>query len=236
MLLDKLEIGFGGSDKVPVAFVSFDNARSESESGQLKLDAWLFPFMNVFVLLGKVDGKAPLEFTVNWDDALDCNRPTPPHLNPLCAQLPSESTVAIEADFRGNTYGIGTVLAGGWNNFFVTIPISYTYADMEGKETEGTVLTVSPKVGRVFSLRNAGNLALYVGGSYLDSDLTITGTEIIPGTGVAVDYKIDQRNKDKWSAVIGGNYDINKRWSIVAEYGGFTGSRESVIANVTYRY
>lgn len=245
MLLDELEIGFGGSPKVPIQFVSFDNASSKSESAQLKLDAWLLPFMNVFALLGKVDGSAPLEFTIDGDDALaqlginDCTPtgipPLPP--SPLCPILEGRQvTVPIEANFTGNTYGLGTVLAGGWNNWFVTLPITFTYADMEGKETEGTVFTTSPRVGRVFPLPSAGSLALFIGGSYIDSQLTISGTQIIPGTTVGVDYKIRQRNKDKWAGLLGGNWNITRRWSVAAEYHGFTGSRESIIAYAGYRY
>ena len=30
------------------------------------------------------------------------------------------------------TYGLGMTLAGGWNNWFVAIPIAITYADMNG--------------------------------------------------------------------------------------------------------
>jgi len=107
---------------------------------------------------------------------------------------------------------------------------------MEGKETEGTVFTTSPRVGRVFPLRSAGSLALFVGGSYIDSKLTITGTQIIPGTTVGVDYKIRQRNKDKWAGLLGANLDITKRWSVSAEYHGFTGSRESFIASAGYSF
>ena len=235
-LLDKLEIGFGGSQKVPVELVSFRDAESKSDSGTIKLDAWLFPFMNVFALLGKVDGKAPLTVNVPWHDFLDCGAPTPPPNNPLCAVLPVQSDLHIEANFNGNTYGVGTVLAGGWNNYFVTLPLTITYADMQGNDTEGLVYTASPRVGYVFQMGNAGVLAPYIGASYLVSELTITGTETIPGTNIDVDYKIEQSNKDKWAGVIGANYDISKRWSIQAEYNGFTGSRESLIASVNYRY
>ena len=235
-LLDKLEIGFGGSEKVPVELVSFSDASSKSESGTLKLDTWLFPFMKVFALLGKVDGKAPLTVNVPWHDFLDCGAPTPPPSNPLCSVLPVQSDLHIEANFNGNTYGAGTVLAGGWSNYFVTIPLTITYADMEGNDTEGLIYTASPRFGYVFQMGNAGVLAPYIGASYLVSDLTVTGTEIIPGTNIAVDYKIEQSNKDTWAGVIGANYDISKRWSIQAEYNGFTGSRDSFIASVGYRF
>lgn len=241
MLLDNLEIGFGGSAKTPVQAVSFDNASSKSESFQLKLDAWLFPFMNVFVLLGKVDGQAPLDAVIDGgtllaDLGIDCNAPGLP--DPACLIFEGKTPILpITANFTGNTYGVGTVLAGGWSDYFVTVPISFTYADMEGNDTEGTIWSVTPRVGRVFPTGNVCKLAIYLGGSYLDSDLTITGTEILPGPGgLAVDYKIDQRNKDKWSAVVGGNMDFTKRLSLAVEYHGFTGSRESIIASLSTRF
>jgi hypothetical protein len=172
MLLDELEVGYGGSAKVPIQFVSFDNASSKSESAQLKLDAWLFPFMNVFALLGKVDGKAPLEFTIDGTDALnqlgiDCTPsggPVPLPPNPLCVIDGRDVTVPIEANFEGTTYGLGTVLAGGWNNWFVTIPLTFTYADMKGKETEGTVFTTTPRVGRADRRQLGHHQALVCGG------------------------------------------------------------------------
>jgi hypothetical protein len=139
-ILSDLEVGLNGGAKEPFPFVGFDNARSVSDSLQLKLDAWLFPFMNVFALFGRVDGEAPLNVYIDGNGMLDqlgvtCG-PGPP--NPLCGLLENQTFVLdIEAKFKGNTYGAGTVLAGGWNNWFVTVPISYTYADMEGKETEG---------------------------------------------------------------------------------------------------
>ena len=70
MLLDEIEFGFGGLDKLLNQFVSFDNASSERQSAQLKHDTWLFPLMNVFALLGKVVGNVPLVFAIDGDDAL----------------------------------------------------------------------------------------------------------------------------------------------------------------------
>jgi hypothetical protein len=58
-ILSDLEVGLNGGAKEPFPFVGFDNARSVSDSLQLKLDAWLFPFMNVFALFGRVDLRTP---------------------------------------------------------------------------------------------------------------------------------------------------------------------------------
>ena len=58
----------------------------------------------------------------------------------------------IEAPFSGNTYGVGTILVGGWNNWFVALPMTATYADMTGTKTDGLAVTVTPRFGRIFDL------------------------------------------------------------------------------------
>jgi hypothetical protein len=239
-LIDGLEVGINGREKAPFQFVSFENVISESNSLQLKLDTWLFPFMNVFALLGKVEGDAPVDVILDGNDTLDyleidCSGPLP---NPLCNLLQDQTIKlpTIPADFSGWTYGVGTVLAGGWNNWFVAVPISFTYADMEGTDSEGIAVTVTPRLGRTFNLNKWGNLSLYGGGNYLDVELTVTGQVSTPDGLLVIDYTVDQENKDNWNLVTGVNWDINKRWSLAAEYNGFIGSREAVIISLGTRF
>ena len=239
MLLKDLEVGINGREEEPFEFVSFDNASAQNNTLQLKIDAWLFPFMNVFGLLGTIDGTAPMDILLDGNDALDhldidCSGFPP---NALCPVLKDKTvTLPIEAPFSGNTYGIGTILAGGWNNWFVAIPISFTYADMDGTDTEGYAITVTPRSGKNFNLDRYGNISLFCGGNYLDADLTVSGQVSTPEGGLVIDYTLDQKNKDEWNALIGGNWDINKRWSLAAEYNGFIGSREAVIISFVGRF
>ena len=145
-------------------------------------------------------------------------------------------TVPIEANFDGMTYGIGTVLAGGWQGWFVSVPIVFTYSDMDDNTTEGIVTTVAPRGGRVVGLGRYGNLAFYAGGQYLKTELDVSGTFEFGDTGLAVDYKIRQQNKDRWATTFGGNWSINKHWSWTLEYSGFTGSRDNVVTSVSLRF
>jgi hypothetical protein len=238
MLLTDLQVGINGREEEPFTFVSFDNANARNDTLQLKLDAWLFPFMNVFAMVGKLEGEAPMDVVLDGNGMLDhlgitCGGP----LTPACAALQNKTfTIPIEAPFSGTTYGLGTVLAGGWNNWFVAIPLNITYADMDTTETEGLAKTVTPRAGRVFNLENAGNLSLYGGGNYLDAELTIRGQVGVPGTNFTIDYTIEQQNKDKWNLLFGANWDINKHWSLMTEYNGFIGSRETVILSLTSRF
>lgn len=239
MFLKDLEVGINGREEEPFEFVAFENASAQNNSIQLKIDAWLFPFMNVFGLLGRIDGTAPMDILLDGNDALD-------HLDIDCSSLPPNAlcpvlrdktiTLPIEAPFSGNTYGLGTILAGGWNNWFIAIPINFTYADMDGTDTEGFAITVTPRGGKSFNLDRYGNIQLFGGGNYLEADLTVSGQVSTPEGQLVIDYTLDQKNRDEWNIVVGGNWDINKRWSLAAEYNGFIGSREAVIVSFVGRF
>ena len=238
-LLSSLEVGINGRDRRAVDFVEFENARSLSQSTSLKLDAWLFPFMNVYAMFGRVDGHAPVNVVVDGNGFLaalevDCDRPPP---SPLCPLLQDNFyTLPIDANFEGNTYGIGMTLAGGWNGWFLTMPVNWTYADMVGSQTSGVNFTATPRGGRLFNLGRAGNIAAFVGGNYLNSDLTVDGIATAPGTDLTFDYIIDQKNKDEWNAVVGFNWDFNRNLSWSLEYDGFVGSRTAWISSLVWRY
>jgi hypothetical protein len=81
-----------------------------------------------------------------------------------------------------------------------------------------------------------GNLSLFCGGNYLDAELSVAGTVSTPGDLIVIDYTIEQKNEDKWNLLVGGNWDINRRWSFSAEYNGFIGSREALIMSLTSRF
>jgi hypothetical protein len=146
-LLTSLNVGINGGEIVPFEFVSFENAFSKSDTVSVRLETWLFPFMNVYAMAGRVDGKAPLDVILDGDGMLDhlgtdCSRPPRP---PTCGLLEDKTfLLPIEANFEGNTYGIGMVLAYGWRSYFTTIPFNWTYADMDNSKTDGINFTVTP--------------------------------------------------------------------------------------------
>ena len=240
-LLRSLQVGINGRDVVPLEFVSFENAQSESNSYNVKADTWLFPFLNVYAMLGKLDGDAAMDIYLDGNGMLDhldisCTGLPP---NPLCPLLGDKTfLLPIKTNFEGTTYGVGATLAGGWKGWFVAVPLNVTYADMQGSSTDGLNYTITPRAGKVFNLGRKGNLALFAGGNYLNSDLTIDGLYEFdtPEGTLSFDYIIDQENKDRWNLLLGFNWDINKRFSWSAEYNGFIGSRDAIITSINWRF
>ncbi|OBT09384.1 hypothetical protein A9264_08930 [Vibrio sp. UCD-FRSSP16_10] len=238
MDLRNLEIGANGSDKIPTPFVSFSNNSTVTYTPQLKLDAWLFPFMNVFATVGAINGHALVNFTLDSDylsEQLDiCKGLIQPS---FCRDDLTVTTPEI--DISGVNYTVGTILAAGWNDYFFVLPISYSYADMRGSVTAGNIWNISPRVGRQFPLSGSQSIAVFVGASYLDSRLTITGSVDVPGTGDlldTIDYKLEQENLDKWMALVGANYNFNREWSMSMEYGQKNSDKKQFISSLNYRF
>jgi hypothetical protein len=64
LTLENLAIGINGPPDREIDFVDFGTPSVENSALQLKLDAWIFPFLNVFTTVGVFDGDAniPLKF------------------------------------------------------------------------------------------------------------------------------------------------------------------------------
>jgi len=48
-------------------------------------------------------------------------------------------------------------------------------------------------------------------------------------------YEIHEVNKDKWNYIVGGNFQVNRRWDIAFQV-GFGGSRDQGTLTGTYRW
>jgi hypothetical protein len=70
----------------------------------------------------------------------------------------------------------------------------------------------------------------------MKTDLTITGTVSALDGALTIDYKVDQINRDRWNALLGFNWDINKKLAWSAEYNGFMGSRDAFITSINWRF
>jgi hypothetical protein len=237
-----LEVGINGRDKAPFGFVTFDKTLTTTDSVNAKVDAWLFPFMNVYATYGPFKGDADLDILIDGDGMLEhmgisCSGIIRPN---LCDSLQGQDILLpIHTTPSGTNWSLGGVFAGGWKGWFVTIPFNFARVDLGPTLADGApIVTVTPRFGRNFVLGDLGNFALFAGGNYLESKLEISGTYRVPigGEEITFDYTVQQKNKDAWNLIFGFNWDLNKQFSWNMEYGGFIGTRDAFIASVTWRF
>jgi len=251
LVLEDLKVGLNGEGATAVNFVNFHNSEALNDSVQLKADMWLFPFMNVYAVAGAIKGDAKINFTIDGDDyisqkGLDCSGFLKP---PGCALAGRDLTVSLGAgsgdingdsvSYDGYNVGLGTVLAGGYKEWFGALPITYVYSNIDIIDTTVETLTLSPRIGKTINLKGGGTFSPFVGATYLDVDMMLAGSISVPSGEIdkvdTIEYEIRQKNADKWNAMAGFNWDITKHWSWNFE-AGFLGSRENIITGMTYRY
>lgn len=244
LLLSDLAVGLNGGELIEIDFAKFDTPVIENNNVQLKFDAWILPFVNIYATYGKMRGKGKIPLAVGGRDILDflglnCEGALAP---PLC-----EKNLNFDAkpEYRGENYSLGLNVAMGWQRYFVTLPITYSWSNVDIIDNTVASLFVSPRIGINGSVGESGALAVFIGASYLRADVAISGSinlsevglngDIPLPDGSTVDYRIYQRNKDRWNYLLGFNWDLSKSWSIQTEL-GTGGSRDNAIASLTWRF
>ncbi len=242
-VVSDLKVSFNGGDEIPIDFLSFGTARVENTVGQMKLDAWVLPFMNVYVTGGYVSGDVEVPIQLDGTALIDailppilgCNGPAPPE---LCGQT---FNVTIQPEYQGGNVTLGTVVAVGWRQFFALANFAYTWSWIDIVDTRVEAIYFSPRGGITGDMGNLGSVQAYMGAGFLVTDVRLSGTIPVnigqPGSPQleTIGFSLRQKNKDRWNFIAGANWDV-KRWlSLQAEL-GFGGSRSNVIATATYRF
>ena len=158
MDLSDLRISLGPSEnKTSIPFVTFEKSPIEVRSTLGKLDTWVWPFLNAFVTVGYVDGQGVVPIQVPVADALKvlapnlgarCDDPPGAPLRPTACD---EDFVLLDfPDFHGVTIGAGMLLSIGWRNYFVAVPLSYNFTDINTVDTTAEAFQGSMRIGGHF--------------------------------------------------------------------------------------
>jgi hypothetical protein len=237
LILDNLIIGVNGPPDREIDFVDFGTPNVENTAQQLKLDAWILPFLNAFATVGVFDGDARIPLKIEGADLFPQLCAITPN-SPVCVRTYSE---VAKPGYDGTNIAIGINLAMGWDRFFVALPVTYAWTDVDIINNTVTALNITPRIGMTGDMGERGSVAVFIGATYLRAEVDIAGEIALDTPGgpdgdvTTLAFRISQRNKDRWNYLLGFNWDMNKRWSVMAE-AGFGGSRENFIGGVTYRF
>ena len=212
--------------------VTFSDANAKDTAVTARLDLWLLPFANIYGIIGYIDGETELDvnlpgITVNV-----------PGIGPV--PIVDPATIDFDIDYNGTTYGGGITLAGGYKNFFGSLDANYTYTDINLVNGDIKTLTISPRLGMLVDPPGIkGSFAFWIGAMYMDYKQTVTDSvnlneldSSLPA--VDLDFEIDIKNEEHWNFLMGGQWEITKRWQITAE--GGVGNRRQIVLGSSFRF
>jgi len=240
--LSNLSIGFNGNAPDTLGFVQFPHTRINNQSLQFQAGAWIFPFLNVYGILGYTQGKGDIDISISGRELMGflgvpgCN--LAPGIRPELCDRTLNGTA--HADYSGPSYGFGITLAGAYRDFMFSLPVTYVESDTTVSDTNAKTWNIAPRVGWNQHLEG-GMVTWYAGGTYMISKMSITGSFTFPTSGTAIgqdtsmQYAIEVEPSDAWNYLAGAHWMISKSWSVLAEL-GFGGSRQDVILAGFYRF
>lgn len=238
--LNELQVGFAPNKPMrDINIVDLSGAKVDNVTWQAKLDAWILPFLNVFALLGTVTGTGSVPIAIDAGQAFEDIAPgyCATHVN----QCNKVITASAPINYNGVNYGIGILLATGFQNFFFAMPLTYVVTDTNVSTANSYSFNMIPRFGYNILTARTGKFGVYIGANYLDSYADLNGSYVLPlsttdiGQDVTVRYHLRESPIDRWNAIAGTNWELNERWSLIFEL-GFGTHRDMQTMNFAWRF
>lgn len=262
--ISNLQLGIQSSNTdiglTPVNFIEFGNNTNTSYSVNFRPDVWVFPFLNVYGLLGY--GQSTTEVNIVY---------------PISLQSIVKQNIS--------TYGIGIMAAGAVGPVFFSLDTNFTWNKPELLDEAVQVRVVGLRTGHSFVFKNKPerNIAVWVGAMFVemgsvtagqlklkdalpaadgtkrdeivnnyydwyDNEATIPEkviadrilTPIVERLEAAdgeavIKYGLDKQVQQKWNGLIGAQFQYNKHWQLRTEF-GVLGNRKSALVSLNYRF
>ena len=152
LLIDNLQVGFNNGPMYNLdEIVRFDVARAKASATTFRPDIWLFPFLNIYAILGKAKASTEVGFGVWVPDSSGTDK-----------QILSASTLI---DFNTTTYGFGFTPTIGVGGGFLALDMNWAWTDVPQLDKPARSFVFGPRLGKNFKLKDPRRtIAIWVGG------------------------------------------------------------------------
>jgi hypothetical protein len=224
-----LQLGRNGHPPVSVTnFLQINRVDTSQQNVSAKLDVLVFPFLDVYALLGYTTGTTKGLIQVPGEPILGIIEP---------------AVLQLNASFKGPTYGVGMTLQGGtkvsdWRDLtaFVVADVNRTKTNLSF-ENEALIANTKP-VATVFSARvglhgvvgPSTGAGIWIGAMYQRIQQTVAGSV----ANTDLQFVVVQSPTKPWNTLLGGLIEFGKDFVALVE--GGLGTRKSILAAAVYRF
>lgn len=198
-------VGLGDPSKIKVT--------NEVQHIDIKGDAWILPFLNVFGIIGHVN----IDTRVDFSDVEITGLPF--------------ALGTLPVSFNGTVYGGGFTLAYGTDRWFTSVTTTFTSTSTSGDlDSKVSSTAIQPRIGL---LRDSWRF--WGGAMYLNTDEKHSGVFDLGLPGLdAVPFAVELSTQDHWNYAVGVGYVFNDRADLSFEAG--FGSRTHTLFNFNVRF
>jgi opacity protein-like surface antigen len=152
LIIDNLQVGFNNGPMYNLdGLVRFDKAFATASAFTVRPDIWLFPFLNVYGILGKAKASTEVGFGVWVPDSTNTDHEV----------VHANTTV----EFNTSTYGLGMTPTIGVKGLFLALDMNVAWTDVPQLEKPAQSFVFGPRLGKNFKFKKPQqSMAVWVGG------------------------------------------------------------------------
>ncbi|HEX6846264.1 MAG TPA: hypothetical protein VF144_04770 [Chitinophagaceae bacterium] len=199
LIIDNLSVGFNNGPMYNLdEIVRFDKAEATASAFTVRPDIWLFPFLNIYGILGKAQASTEVGFGVYVKDSANND-----------VQVTSANTLI---EFNTTTYGIGFTPTIGVGGGFLALDMNVAWTDVPQLSKPARSFVFGPRLGKNFKInRPEQTIAIWVGAFRVklnsETNGSIALSDVLPPGefGTKIDQGIEkvgktQQEVDAWWA------------------------------------
>jgi len=224
-----LQLGRKGNDPISVSnFLQIDRVDTSQQNASMKLDVLVFPFLDVYALLGYTKGTTKGLVQIPNEPILGIFEPRVLQLN---------------ASFSGPTYGAGATVQGGfkvsdWHDLTAIGVADWNRTKTDLSFDNDTLVADTKPVATVFSARLGlhGTINSDLAGAFWIGAMHQSIQQTVAGSVADTDLKfvVVQSPTNPWNTLLGGLIEFGRSGYVLLE--GGVGARKSILAAGVYRF
>lgn len=204
--LSRMTVSLPNVNLAQAAGLDIDNELIEMD---VTADLWVLPFLNVFGLIGRIDGETEVD-------------------------LSSVQLGGLTIDYDGVVYGGGVTLAGGIDNVFASLTAIFTDTHLDQSDSSVQAWILTPRIGVSTRIPESDRpVTLWAGAMYQQTDEEHSGSIAAAQLGT-VAYDVELEEDSAWNALVGVATELSDHWNLELEAGG--SSRSQVTLTATCRF
>jgi len=182
LIIDNLSVGFNNGPMYNLdEIVRFNTARATASAATIRPDIWLFPFLNIYAILGKAKASTEVGFGIWVPDSTNTSH-----------EIVSANTLI---EFNTSTYGIGFTPTIGVGGGFLALDMNVAWTDVPQLSKPARSFVFGPRLGKNFKLKKPeSGIAVWVGGFRVqiasETNGSIALSEVLPADQLG--SKVDQ--------------------------------------------
>jgi hypothetical protein len=164
IVINNLNVGFNNGPMYNLdEIVRFDDAIATAQAITVRPDVWVFPFLNVYGILGSAAASTQVDFGIYVPD------PEGP------AREIIETGTLVE--FQTATYGFGITPTIGVGGGFFALDMNVTWTDVPQLDAPAFTFVFGPRIGKSFKFKKPEqNIAVWVGGFRIHTRSNTSGS------------------------------------------------------------